>query len=135
MSEPSQVIATDAPSTSLKDSFGVICSSLCLVHCLFLPMVLPMLLATGALGTAGALLASEQTHLMLLVPVVLLAVMSFPGGYRRHGSVLPSALALAGLTGLVLALLLGEATETLLTSIGAGLLIIAHLKNRKLQNG
>ena len=131
MSEPSQVIATDAPSTSLKDSFGVICSSLCLAHCL----LLPMLLATGALGTAGALLASEQTHLMLLVPVVLLAVMSFPGGYRRHGSVLPSALALAGLTGLVLALLLGEATETLLTSIGAGLLIIAHLKNRKLLNG
>ena len=131
MSEPSQVIATDAPSTSLKDSFGVICSSLCLAHCL----LLPMLLATGALGTAGALLASEQTHLMLLVPVVLLAVMSFPGGYRRHGSVLPSALGLAGLTGLVLALLLGEATETLLTSIGAGLLIIAHLKNRKLLNG
>lgn len=131
MSEPSQVIATDAPPTSLKDSFGVICSSLCLAHCL----LLPMLLATGALGTAGALLASEQTHLMLLVPVVLLAVMSFPGGYRRHGSVLPSALALAGLTGLVLALLLGEATETLLTSIGAGLLIIAHLKNRKLLNG
>ena len=135
MSEPSQVFVTDAPSSSLKDSFGVICSSLCLVHCLFLPMVLPMLLATGVLGTAGTLLASEQTHLMLLVPVVLLAVMSFPGGYRRHGSVLPSILALLGLTGLVLALVLGEASETWLTSIGAAMLIIAHLRNRKLLNG
>ena len=131
MSDSNHVVATDTPSTSIKDSFGVICSSLCLAHCLLLPMVL----ATGALGTAGALLASEQTHLMLLVPVVLLALMSFPASYRRHGSVLPSALALAGLTGLKLALLLGESTETLLPSIGAGLLIIAHLRNRKLLNG
>ena len=118
-------------SSSFKDLSGVICSSLCLAHCL----LLPMLLATGTLGAAGALLASEQIHLMLLVPVILLAAMSFPGGYRRHGRMLPSVLALAGLTGLVLALLLGEATETLLTSIGAGLLMIAHLKNRKLLNG
>lgn len=126
--------------SKFKDSAGVLCSSLCLAHCLLLPLLLPTILATGVLGTAGALLASEQTHLMLLVPVVLLALLSFPAGIKRHRRYLPSVLATAGLTSLMLALLLEEALhqlhgEAILTALGAGLLIAAHLRNRTLLNG
>lgn len=119
-------------SSRLKDSAGVLCSSLCLTHCLLLPLLLPTALASGVLGTAGALLASEQTHWVLLVPVVLLAVVSFPAAHKHHGNLLPGILALMGLSSLILALLSGETAEKLLTAIGAGLLIVAHLKNSKL---
>lgn len=133
MSETHTAMAESRASGT--DALGVICSSLCLAHCLLLPLLLPLLIATGALGTVGATLASEQAHLILLLPVALLAVLSFPSGYRLHGRLLPSILALLGLTGLVLALVLGETSETWLTSIGAAMLIIAHLRNRKLLNG
>lgn len=117
----------NSPSNK-KDMMGVVCSSLCLVHCL----LLPMLLTTGALGTAGALLASEKVHLLLLVPVILLAVLSFPAGYKQHGSYIPVITGAAGLILLLLALVLGETFETILTVMGAVTLISAHLINRKL---
>ncbi|WP_419810226.1 MerC domain-containing protein [Bacterioplanoides sp.] len=115
-------------SSTRKDMLGIVCSSLCLAHCL----LLPMLLATGVLGSVGALLASEQVHLMLLVPVILLAALSFPASYKQHHSLTPIITGSLGLLSLLLALILGENFEVTLTIIGAFLLIAAHLSNRSL---
>lgn len=124
----SDIQAQPGSSANKKDMMGIVCSSLCLAHCL----LLPMLLTTGILGSVGALLASEKVHLMLLIPVILLAVLSFPSGYKNHGSPTPVITGAAGLTLLLLALVMGEAFETTLTVMGAITLISAHLINRNL---
>lgn len=128
LTSTSATLATTTTINTTKDNVGVICSALCLAHCL----LLPLLLATGAIGSVGALLANEQVHMALLVPVIVLAALSFPAAYKQHNSMLPITLGSIGLITLLSALFLGEQLETPLTVTGAVLLIIAHLSNRNL---
>lgn len=113
----------------MKDTVGMLVSGLCLAHCL----ATPLLLALGGLGVLGAALESEWIHLLLLVPVVLLACTSFPSACRQHRR---PAVMFAGFSGvliLVLAMALGLEGhwELLASTIGAGLLVSAHWINRR----
>ena len=110
------------------DLAGIVCSALCLTHCLLLPVLI------GAGITSLSLLADESVHLMLLAPVVIFAALSFPAAYRQHGALQPGLLAITGLFSLGAALIFHGPLEAILTATGAVLLIAAHYWNRQLLN-
>lgn len=117
--------------SNLKDLSGVFCSAACLMHCLMLP-------ALAAIGISGAIipfLSDESVHLMILIPVLVLAILSFPSGFRHHRQVLPGTAAASGVVLLISAQISHGASEIWLTSAGALILIAAHLYNRSLLNG
>ncbi|MEW5248397.1 MerC domain-containing protein [Microbulbifer discodermiae] len=112
----------------MRDTLGIVASGLCLLHC----MLIPVLPALGGLGVLVALQGSQYLHLALLIPVVLLALASFPASCRRHRR---HAVMIAGFSGillLVIALYLEGIWELLASILGAGLLILAHWVNRRL---
>lgn len=108
------------------DIAGSVCSGLCLLHCLATPIIL----STVSTGAVLSLPGNEWFHWLLILPVWLLAALSFPRGYQLHGSILPLFSAITGILIITLALFQEEETETLFTLIGAGILVFAHLKNR-----
>jgi hypothetical protein len=112
----------------MKDLFGVACSSLCIIHCL----ATPVLLAAGIPIVGLSALEGEGTHLFFAILVVVVALWSFPSGWRSHKNLIPGALALAGLSFLLLTPILGESMELALAIIAGLILITAHLVNRKL---
>ena len=112
-----------------SDLAGITCSLLCLAHCLFLPFLI-------AIGLSSlTFLSSETVHFFLLVPVFLLAMVSFPAGFQVHRSYIPGGLAIMGMICLGTALAAHGAIESALTATGAFILISAHFANRRLING
>lgn len=105
-----------------KDAWGVVCSGLCLLHCL----AVPLLIAGGSLGVLGILLANEWVHQLMLLPVVLFSVLSFPSAYKKHRHHMPGLLAITGLSGLIFAVTYGHDFETVLTVIAVSILMFAH---------
>ena len=125
--------SASAPTTTLApgrwDRIGVIVSSVCLVHCLLLPIIV----ATLPLWPLG-----ESLHVwlhpvfaLLLIPITLMAIRS---GLRKHGQKAPGLLLGSGLLVILGAALWGHATpgfaaESMLTLAGSGLLISGHWRN------
>lgn len=85
----------------MKDDLAVVCSGACMVHCLLTPIVIGF----GAAGLLGEWLASEWIHKVMLVPVVLLAILSLPGSYKKHQNHWPLMLGVIGISIMVSALL------------------------------
>lgn len=106
----------------MKDNLGVLCSGLCLVHCVLVPVMM-------ILGTV-TILSVEWIHYVILFLVIALAVFSLPASYNKHGSWYPIAFALAGLLILSSSLLIPESLEWMLTVPGSLLMIWAHLLNK-----
>ena len=111
----------------MKDQLGATCSGLCIAHCLAVPTIL----ATGAFGALGELMASKTFHIVILLPVVLFALISFPSAYRRHRRLAPACVAVVGVALLVLAQIAPHAWERIITSSGGLLLVAAHLVNHR----
>lgn len=117
----------------MRDAAGMFVSGLCLAHCL----LTPVLLALGGFGVLGALLEDRLVHLVhlvLLLPVLLLALFSFPGACRRHRRPAVMFVGFSGLLLLVVALCLEGTWELLASTAGAGLLVAAHWVNRRMLN-
>lgn len=112
----------------MKDTIAAACSGACLLHCVATTFVVG--LATA--GVIGQWLASEWVHIILLIPVAVLAVMSLPSAYKLHQRRLPLLLGGVGIVLLIAALLGPHAMETIITALGAVMLIAAHLLNRHL---
>ncbi|WP_444901631.1 MerC domain-containing protein [Microbulbifer sp. SSSA007] len=112
----------------VRDTLGILASGVCLVHCLLTPL-LPLL---GGLGILGALQDDQFLHLLLLVPVVTLALASFPASCRRHQRYAVMIVGFSGALLLVGALYLEGVWELVASILGAGLLIIAHWVNQRL---
>ncbi|WP_444946877.1 MerC domain-containing protein [Microbulbifer sp. VTAC004] len=112
----------------VRDTLGILASGVCLVHCLLTPL-LPLL---GGLGILGALQDDQFLHLLLLVPVVTLALASFPASCRRHQRYAVMVVGFSGALLLVGALYLEGVWELVASILGAGLLIIAHWVNQRL---
>lgn len=110
----------------MKDNLAVVCSGLCLVHCL----ITPVLLVFGVLGTFSSWLESEWIHVLFLVPVIVLAVLSLPVSYLQHGSAKPMYLALAGIVAMISSFFFDEVYELWITIPSAWLIISAHLWNK-----
>lgn len=112
----------------MKDTVGMLMSGLCLAHCL----LAPALLALGGSGVLGPLVGDRLFHLVLLLPVLLLAVASFPSACRLHRRPAVVIAGFSGLSILVIALGLEGAWELLASIAGAGLLMAAHWANQRL---
>jgi len=110
----------------IVESTAISASTLCMVHCLALPLLLFVL--PGLLGT---FFQSEAFHLTALGLVAPAALAAFLLGYRRHGGAGPLLLGTTGIACLVLALLHADLPlgETGLTVIGSILLVAGHAWN------
>ena len=110
----------------MKDNLAIFCSGLCLVHCFTVPILL-------FLGLSGALfnwLEQEWIHQLLLVPVVILAVLSLPHSYKKHGSFTPVVLVTVGIIAMLSSWYLPESFELWLVIPSALLIIAAHGMNK-----
>ena len=112
----------------MKDLLGILCSGMCIIHCL----LTPILLLLGASGVGIVFIDSEWVHLVLAIPMVALAFWSIFLGWKAHRKSKPIFFAGGGLILLFSSLIISEQYEAYL-AITAGLLLIsAHLFNLKL---
>jgi hypothetical protein len=115
----------------LFDILGMGASSLCMLHCLLMPVV------AGFLPLIGArFLDSPDTHRFLAGFVILFCVFAIVPGYFKHRSLKVLLPMLAGLSLVLFATfaceeLLGECWELPLISVGNLLVITAHACNRR----
>lgn len=112
---------------TLWDKLGIAASTVCLVHCLALPLLIPLL-------PALALVGHGELHSLMLLPLVALTGLAIVPGYLRHRAKPVLGTALAGMAA-CLAAVLAEALfhvhefDQPLTVTGSLLLVTAHLMN------
>ncbi len=116
------------------DRVGILVSSMCMVHCLALPVILP-LLSLSLQGAEDSLL-THSVIAALVIPATLYAAWS---GYRQHRTLLPVVLFMLGASAILIGIFvahdaLGESAEQIITVFGSILLIVAHVKNYRLQH-
>ena len=114
----------------MRDVVGASLSILCMIHC-FLPIVLVSFGTTLGMHHVADSMHHDWLHFVLLTPIVLLLTFSLPKAYKHHNNIMPTALALIGVSVLTVALMMGGSSETPLTIIGSVLVIGAHLFNRR----
>lgn len=131
----SQAMKTAAQKQDLMDRAGIFLSTLCLIHCTALPLLLAVLQAYGA-ALVPKSLDNGWFHAALAFVLLGVGGLAFVQGYRRHGRVLPLA---AGAFGTALLFLgafnpgaqLPEAGEHVVTVFGTFTLLFAHSRNRR----
>jgi len=113
-----------------KDILGMICSGLCVMHCL----AIPILFALGITGISIGFLQDEWTHWLFVIPIIILLATSLPSGFSVHADRKPIILGITGLVLLLSGLTIFEAYEKWLIVAASVLIITAHYSNRKLMN-
>lgn len=110
----------------LLDALAIGASALCLIHCLALPVAIILLPALAAF-----LVVPEVFHMAALGFAVPTSVVAMATGYRRHGWLLPSLIALPAMVLLAIGALAADDawTETMTTVGGALFLSAAHAFN------
>ncbi|HXH51999.1 MAG TPA: MerC domain-containing protein [Sphingomicrobium sp.] len=110
----------------VADGTAIGASMLCLVHCLLLPLAVALVPTLGALARVP-----ESAHLVLFAVAVPVSAVAIVGGYRRHGALLPGAVALSGLVLIGVGALAGlpMLVETSVTVLGSVALAVGHLWN------
>lgn len=108
------------------DGAGIGLASLCIIHCLALPLTvaaLPIL--------SDVLDLPEAFHLGMVLAAVPLSGFALLHGFGRHGRILPPILGFAGLGVMIAAVALAssETGENLMTVAGSAALVLAHLMN------
>ncbi len=120
------------PIAAILDRLGICVSTVCLVQCL----VLPVLVVVTPLASLG-FLGEEAFHFALLAVILPIALIAFALGYRTHRSGPVLAFGVAGLAAVAFAALahdlLGPLGTALVTSAGGVALIGAHLRNLRLR--
>ena len=116
------------------DNLGITISSICAVHCVLLPMIF--------LIAPYSFLASHEFHEALIYFILPCALIAFVLGCRRHKDIKVAAMGTFGIILLGSALLMHdifhsdqhseEFTTVLITVLGSILLVLSHLRNRKL---
>jgi hypothetical protein len=105
-------------------------SLVCLAHCLLIPVGLAVLPALGT-SLVDTETAAHWVLLALALPVSILAIIL---ASRRHRDVWVISLAFIGLTALFIGVshLFGHELEAVLSITGAGLVLVAHIRNWRL---
>lgn len=112
------------------DTLGIVASSLCLVHCLAMPVLISVLPIVGS-----RFLEADWTHKALASFVVSFALLAVVPGYLKHKK---RSVLLGLITGLSFVLfatflsgcLLGEKWELPLITIGNLIVVATHWHNR-----
>ncbi len=115
--------------TAILDRSAIGLSTLCILHCLALPIALVMAPSVSAFW-----FAEEQFHTMLLYVVLPTSVIALTLGCKQHKSRTTLMWGFAGLFILISAAALGhdwigEAGEKLFTFIGAIMVMVSHVLN------
>ncbi|MFN2326808.1 MAG: MerC domain-containing protein, partial [Gemmatimonadales bacterium] len=112
------------------DRLGISASVLCILHCTALPLVAVALPAAGTAWEVAAWLGWAA-----VATVVLVAGLTLPRGFSRHGNATPGVLAGLGIIALVAGEFLagpGLSWGAALTLTGGLLVVTAQLHNLKL---
>lgn len=109
------------------DKTGMWVTTLCALHCLLLPVILPLLSLIGL-----SFLGEELLERIILGTSILLGAVALTSGMRKHARVYPFIILLLG--GFVYwnKDSLGEMGEPVIILVGAGLIIAAHWINLRL---
>ncbi len=113
---------------NLLDKIGIAATSLCAIHCLLLPFLLPVLPMVGA-----SFIAQESFEDSVLALTMGLGFVALYSGYKRYHNRFYPFLMLAG-GGLIYSQKdgFGVDVEPYLVMLGASLVVLAHVSNMKL---
>ncbi len=114
------------------DALGIIASCICLIHCMILPL---LVLALPIIGIP--FLEADWTHKLLAFFVVMFALWSVLPSYFKHRNAYVLSNMISGLALVLFATfasekLLGKTWEVPLISVGNAIVVLTHLRNRKL---
>ena len=116
------------------DNLGITISSACAIHCVLLPAILII--------APYSFFASNEFHETLIYFIIPFAAIAFFMGCRKHGDIKVLLMGSAGIILLISSLLIHEVFHSeqhseefltvLITVAGSMMLIISHLRNRRL---
>ncbi|REL36286.1 MerC domain-containing protein [Thalassotalea euphylliae] len=111
------------------DKLAISLSMLCVLHCLALPLLLVIVPSLAVLP-----MAQESFHFWMVMAVLPTSIYALTLGCKKHRNYTVVSYGLAGLATLLAAALfgehlLGEMGEKLLTTVGATIIAVAHVKN------
>ena len=116
------------------DNLGITISSVCAIHCVLLPAIFII--------APYSFLASHEFHEALIYFILPCAAIAFVLGCRKHGDLKVAVMGTLGVILLVSSLLFHEIFHAdehsqelitvLITIAGSVMLILSHLRNRKL---
>ena len=116
------------------DNLGITISSVCAIHCVLLPAIFII--------APYSFLASHEFHEALIYFILPCAAIAFTLGCRKHGDIKVALMGSFGIILLASSILLHEVfhseehseelTTVLITVAGSIMLILSHLRNRKL---
>ena len=116
------------------DNLGITISSACAIHCVLLPAILII--------APYSFFASHEFHETLIYFIIPFAAIAFFMGCRKHGDLKVLFMGSLGIILLISSLLIHEVFHSeqhseefltvLITIAGSMMLIISHLRNRKL---
>ncbi len=116
------------------DNLGITISSICAIHCVLLPAIFII--------APYSFLASHEFHEALMYFIIPCGLVAFTLGCRKHGDMKVAILGGMGLVCLISALAFHDIfyseedsegfVSIIVTILGSILLIISHLRNRKL---
>ena len=110
-----------------SDKLAISLSAACVIHCLFAPTLI--IFAYSFLSFS---VESELVHYIILMLAIPISTIALILGYRNHKVLSFLMIGIAGLSLMLLAVLLGEGTsEKVLTVIGSCTVAYAHYKNHK----
>ncbi len=105
---------------------GILLSMLCILHC-----SLPFLALVTSVNSISVFIEySKMIHIFLFLMVFAVYLLVFPRIYVNERKLFILILSSSGVLILFLALFFEGTLETIITLIGAFLLLIAHYKNR-----
>lgn len=114
----------------MLDRIGITATSLCALHCILLPVILPALPLLGI----GFLADHMWEHVFLIVTAVLGSIAMFSGFKRYHKKLYPFYLLMLGVVIYWQKHDFSETVQPLFIMIGATLIVAAHIINIKLCN-
>jgi len=114
----------------MLDRIGITATSLCALHCILLPVLLPALPLLGL----GFLADHTWEHIFLLSTAVLGSVALFSGFKKYHRRIYPFYLLFLGIGIYWIKHDFAENIQPFFILVGASFIVAAHLINLKLCN-
>jgi hypothetical protein len=114
----------------MLDRIGITATSLCALHCILLPVLLPALPLLGLSFLAD----HAWEHVFLIITAILGTVALFSGFKKYHRRLYPFYLLFLGIGIYWIKHDFSEAIQPYFIIIGASLIVAAHIINLKLCN-